>query len=452
MEAAEPAPQPSAPATTESFEGAPELTTDRQPRLDTEIQPKDRNPHPITIVGIPAGGMSELGEQARHAVVQADIIFGSWRQLHLLTPDISAERQPWPSPLVPGITNLLQQHRGRNIVVLASGDPLFHGIASTIRRLLPDADLHIIPAASSASFACARLGWAVQDTPVHSLVTATVAGLGRIIDVAERFLILARDETSLPEIVDYLSQQGQGGAQLTVLQDLGSVDELITTGSVYNPPPVSSALYIVAVELTASQRFRYSTVPGLPDSAYAHDGQITKRKIRALTLSALAPRPGEILWDVGGGSGSIAIKWLRAVATTKAVIFERDELRCQRIMDNARNLGVADRLAILHAAPEAYFEVPDAPNAIFIGGGLTIPTVFAGAFERLQPGGRLVANAVTLETQHVLWQLRQAHGGHLSELRIAHEHQVGTFHSLRPALPIVQWEVTKPTQDADTLQ
>ncbi|MDO4928628.1 MAG: precorrin-6y C5,15-methyltransferase (decarboxylating) subunit CbiE [Corynebacterium sp.] len=451
MEAAEPVPQDLAPTAEETREGAPELATDRQPRPDMEIQPKDRGPHPITVVGIPAGGMSELGEQARLALVQADIIFGSWRQLHLLSPDISAERQPWPSPLVPGITNMLQQHRGRTIVVLASGDPLFHGIASTLRRLLPDVTLHIIPAASSASFACARLGWAGQDTPVHSLVTSTVAGLGRMIDVAERFLILARDETSLPEIVDYLAQHGQDGAQLTVLHDLGSVDELIVTGSVSNPPSVSSALYIVAVELAASQRYRYSTVPGLPDTAYAHDGQITKRKIRALTLSALAPRPGEILWDVGGGAGSIAIEWLRAVATTKAVVFERDELRCQRIMDNARDLGVADRLAILHAAPDAYFEVPDAPNAIFIGGGLTIPAVFAEAFERLQPGGRLVANAVTLETQQVLWQLRQAHGGHLSELRIAHEHQVGSFHSLRPALPIVQWEVTKPIQGTDTL-
>lgn len=415
---------------------------------DAAQQPADTDPPGITVVGLPAAGIAELGRSAQSALAQADIIFGSWRQLNLLGDATTAERQPWPSPLVPAMRELLLEQRGRNIVVLASGDPFFHGIGSTLLRLVPELSLQVIPAPSSVSLACARLGWAVQDTPVVSLVTGTVAGIGRMLDVASQFFILARDEASLSEVAEYLCQHNASTAAVGVLQDLGSADEVITWGSAQHPPAVSSALYIIAVICDPAQQYRYSIAPGLPDTAFAHDGQLTKQKIRALTVIALAPRPGEVLWDVGGGSGSIAIEWLRLVPTTRAVTFERDEVRCQRISDNAHRLGVAERLAILHAAPQAYFEVPDAPDAIFIGGGLTAPDVFDEAYNRLKPGGRLVANAVTVESQHRLWELRNAFGGSITQIQLSTEHAVGSFHALQAALPLWQWEVRKPALEA----
>ncbi|ALU21479.1 precorrin-6Y methyltransferase [Corynebacterium pseudotuberculosis] len=394
----------------------------------------------ITVVGISAGGVDELGTQAREALYQADIIIGSWRQLGLVPEDVSAERRPWPSPMLPKIPEIFAELTDLNVVVLGSGDPMFHGIGSTLIRLLPQHSVTVIPHSSSASLACARLGWPLDKTPVYSLVTNAVDHLVLPIQRGGNFLVLGQDEKTPASICDLLVELNQSDAKIIILSDLGSSDEVVVSGTAEQPPTATSSLNVIAVSL---QRKGESMLPGLADAHYISDGQLTKRHIRALTLSTLAPRQGETLWDIGGGSGSIAIEWLRSTPGTTAVCFEVVEERRNRIAKNARSLGVIDRLTILHGAPDSFDEVPTPPDAMFIGGGLTAPGVFDAAWSRLPMGGRLVANAVTIESESVLWELRKTLGGSMARFDISQEHNVGSFTTMKPALPVLQWSVTK---------
>lgn len=394
----------------------------------------------VSVVGISAIGMSELGQKARTALARADVILGSWRQLNLLSEDITAERRPWPSPMLPALPRIFAELEGKKIVVLASGDPMFHGIGSTLRRKFPDMPITVYSHVSSASLACARLGWAVDRTPVHSLVTQVVESLIMPIETGRPFLVLGRDEKSPGEICALLNQMGQPHARVDVLNDLGSEDEAHSSGTAARPPAVISALNVIAV---IPERAGYPRTPGLPDATYSHDGQLTKSHMRALTVSAIAPREGEVVWDIGGGAGSVAIECLRVTTTTRAVCFESNELRQQRILANARTLGVSHRMAVQGSAPESYVCVPDHPDRIFIGGGLTAEGVFMGAWERLKVGGTLVANAVTIESERLLWELKQNFGGELTRIEIAKEHQVGNFSTFKPSLPVTQWVVVK---------
>lgn len=399
----------------------------------------------ITVVGISAGGVDELGSQAREAIYQAKVIIGSWRQLGLVPDDVPAERRPWPSPMLPKIPEIFAELTDQNVVVLGSGDPMFHGIGSTLIRMLPQHSITVIPHSSSASLACARLGWPLDKTPVYSLVTNAVDHLVLPIQRGGHFLVLGQDEKTPARICDLLLELNQSDAHVTILSDLGSPDEAIASGTAENPPTATSALNVIAVSL---QRAGESMLPGLSDAHYLSDGQLTKHHVRALTLSALAPRQGETLWDIGGGSGSIAIEWLRSTLGTTAVCFEVVEERRNRIAENARTLGVIDRLAILNGAPQSFDEVPTSPDVIFIGGGLTAPGVFEAAWARLPIGGRLVANAVTIESEAMLWELRQALGGTMTRFDISQEHNVGSFTTMKPALPVLQWVITKSNTTA----
>ncbi|OIS01482.1 precorrin-6Y methyltransferase [Corynebacterium diphtheriae] len=394
----------------------------------------------ITVVGIGAGGVEELGAQARTALRQATIIIGSKRQLGLLPEDFQGDRIAWPSPLVPAIPALFAEFIDKEVVVLGSGDPMFHGIGSTLHRLLPNHSMTVIPQPSSASLACARLGWALDATSVYSLVTHPIAHLTLAIEQGDRFLVLGRNHESPHEICEHLISLGQSTAEVIVLSDIGSVSETITSGAATDYPSNDSALNVIAIRPLAATRSR---VPGLPDSEYVTDGQLTKQHVRALTISALAPKPHETLWDIGGGSGSIAIEWLRSTPQTTAVCFEISEERRERILSNAINLGVSDRIAVQQGAPRAFDDVPDNPDVIFIGGGLTAPGVFEAAWKRLPVGGRLVANAVTVESEQMLWALRKQFGGTISSFAISHEHTVGSFITMKPALPVHQWTVVK---------
>lgn len=399
----------------------------------------------VSVIGLSAGGVSELGFSARDALRQAEVILGSWRQLNLVPDDFLAERRPWPSPMLPALDAIFADLRGKKVAVLASGDPMFHGIGSTLRRRFPQLSIVVYSHVSSASLACARLGWAVDRTPVHSLVTQVVESLVQPIETGKPFLVLGRDERSPGEVCQLLIDMDQPHARVEVLSDLGGADESHTTGTAARPPAVVSALNVIAV---VPARAGHPATPGLPDDTYDHDGQLTKQHIRTLSVSALGLRPGETLWDIGGGAGSVAIEALRATPGTKAVCFESHEQRRARIITNARNLGVAHRLAVQGPAPEAFGSVPVNPDAIFIGGGLTQPGVFDNAWQRLKPGGRLVANAVTVESAALLWQLRQIFGGQIAEFRISTERPVGSFTALQPALPVAQWVVRTYDKDA----
>lgn len=406
-------------------------------QLAANRHPTDADP-PIEVVGIGADGFTSLNEAAQNAILHADVVIGSWRQLNLLPEGCRAERRPWPSPLIPSIVPMFNELAGCHVVVLASGDPMFHGIGTTLIRILGKHRVHVYSAPSSVSLACARIGWAVDRTPVVSLMTQPVASVIPLVDSGQPFMVLCKDETSVGEIAALLVALNHEAAKLTVLSDLGSADEHQTSGTAALPPKPVSSLNILAVQPNGP---KHSCVPGLPDSEYESDGQLTKQDIRALTVSALAPCPGETLWDIGGGSGSIAIEALRAVPGLTAYCFEINEERRTRITRNAHALGVPS-LNVHGAAPKALIDAPE-PNVIFIGGGITASAVFETAWAALPLGGRLVANAVTVESEQKLWQLRQRYGGTIVRMAISHEYQVGSFTTMKPALPVVQWRVIK---------
>jgi precorrin-6Y C5,15-methyltransferase (decarboxylating), cbiT subunit len=340
--------------------------------------------------------------------------------------------------MLPGIVPLFESLEGMRVVVLGSGDPMFHGIGTTLCRLLGPERIRIIPVASSASLTCARLGWAVDRTPVVSLVSNPVSSIIPLVDQGEPFLVLGRDETTPTEVCTLLRNLGHAAATVHVLSDIGSSDEQHNRFTATDDPQPISALNVIAIQPDGPTR---SIVPGLSDDSYDTDGQLTKQHIRALTICSLAPRPGEVLWDIGGGSGSIAIEWLRSSPRTRAWCAESDEVRATRITANANALGVP-HLRVVGAAPESLIDAP-APDAVFIGGGLTAEGVFDAAWAGLKPGGRLVANAVTIESEQMLWQLRQRFGGHISRFDISTEHAIGGFTALKAALPVTQWRVVK---------
>lgn len=388
----------------------------------------------VTVVGINPGGFDDLSGSAQRAIREAGLIIGSARQLDLLPVGLTAVLKAWPSPLVPSIPGMLANWRYQNIVVLGSGDPMFHGIGTTLAREF-SGEFRVIPAPSSVALACAELKWALQNTPVVSLVSAPTPAIIPLVDAGQPFLILGRDRSTPQEVARLLVEMGQDSAQVTVLSDLGSVDCAVTTSAASELTEPPSSLNVIAVTPVGSR----SLLPGLPDDSYDTDGQLTKHHVRALTVAALQPRQGQLLWDVGGGSGSISIEFLRSTRGTKAICFEQSELRRARIRNNADRLGVP-HLDVRGAFPAS----APTPDVVFIGGGLTAPGVFEGCWTALKPGGLLVANAVTLESCSLLYDLHAQYGGTLTQLAVAQSHEVGSFRAMKSALPVLQWQATKP--------
>jgi len=411
----------------------------RPPEGVTE-PPLGRTTRTVTVVGIGADGYDGLTPASRAAVDAAGVVLGGKRQLDLLPESVTAQRVSWPSPLRPAVRELVAEHASRGLVVLASGDPMFHGIGRTLVEELGADRVHVLPHPSSVTLACARMGWPVESTPVVSTLTSPVETVLRHVGDGARLLVLSRDADTPRQMANLLRTQGFGASMLTVLGSLGAADETRTTGTADGWTGLSPALNVIAVECVGPRGL--SETPGLPESAYDHDGQITKREVRAVTLAALGPRPGELLWDVGGGSGSIGIEWLRAHPSCRAIVVEQDPARAERIRSNAANLGVPSLDVVIGSAPEALAGLAK-PDAIFIGGGLTADGVFDACWAALGPGGRLVANAVTLESQAFVLRLREEHGGELVKLDVARTTEVGRFTGWRPAMPVVQWSVTK---------
>jgi precorrin-6B C5,15-methyltransferase / cobalt-precorrin-6B C5,C15-methyltransferase len=400
----------------------------------------------VTVVGIGADGYDGLAPASRAAIEAAGVVLGGKRQLDLLPDSVRADRLAWPSPLRPAVRELVDEHASRGLVVLASGDPMLHGIGRTLVEELGADRVNVLPHPSSITLACARMGWPVENTPVVSTLTGPVEAVLRHARDGGRLLVLSRDAGTPSEVGNLLCAQGFGDSMLTVLGDLGAAEETRAEATADElagrPGDVTLPdLNVLAVECVGPPG--PAETPGLPETAYDHDGQITKREVRAATLAALGPRPGELLWDVGGGSGSIGIEWLRAHASCRAVAVELDPVRAERIRGNAARLGVPALEVVVGSAPAALVGLP-APDAVFVGGGLTADGVADACWKALRPGGRLVANAVTLESQAFVLRLREEHGGDLVKLDVAHTTEVGRFTGWRAAMPVVQWSVTKP--------
>lgn len=391
----------------------------------------------IIVVGIGADGMSGLSEQARHELQRATVIYGSKRQLDLLDDTVTTARREWPSPMLPALKQL--PAHGPDIHVVASGDPLMHGIGGTLIRLFGSAKVTVVPHVSAVSLACARMGWNLHDTEVISLITAAPH---TAIRRGGQAIVLSTDRTTPKSLAMLLNETGRAVSEFSVLEQLGGRNERLRHGianqwATETPNDIDD-LNVIAVRYLPDER-----ISSLPDGAFVHDGQITKHGIRAVTLAALAPRPGQRLWDVGAGSGSIAVEWCRSAPGCTAVAFERDERRRRNIERNATAFGVD--IDVRAQAPDQ-FEHTETPATIFIGGGLTQPGLLDACLASLPANGRLVANAVTVESEALLAQAYSQFGGKLQRFQHYHGEPLGGVTGWSPQRPVTQWTVTKVTK------
>jgi precorrin-6Y C5,15-methyltransferase (decarboxylating) len=396
----------------------------------------------VTVVGIGADGWDGLGRPAQEAILAAEQAFGSARQLDLLPPQ-APPRTVWPSPMAPAVDELVERGEGA-VCVVASGDPMLHGIGATLAaRLAPDR-LTVIPHVSAFGLACARLGWAEAEIELVSAVARPAEGVARSLQPGRRLVVYPTGRDGAARVARVLSDRGFGASRLIVLERLGAPNERITettasaaTQDDYDP------LHAVGIECAGEPGAPIlARTPGLPDGAYDSDGALTKWPVRAATLAALAPTPGALLWDVGAGSGSIAIEWLRAEATARAIAVERRVDRRERIARNALALGVP-ALEIIDGEVLAVLAGLPAPDAVFVGGGVSTPGMLDGCWHALRASGRIVANAVTLEGESALVAARAAHGGELVRLEVAHAAPIGAFTGWRPQMPVVLWSARK---------
>ena len=396
----------------------------------------------VTVAGIGADGWPGLSPLAREAIERAEVIIGGPRHLGLLPAAVSGRRVPLPNPLLPVLPGLIAAHADAALVVLASGDPMFYGIGTSLARLLGPGRLRVLPHPSSVSLAAARLGWPLSDVDVVSLVGRPGELLHPLLQPGRRVLALTASETAAADVRALLETRGFGASPVTVLADLGGPDEHVAAAR--GP---HSRLAIIGIECRLDPAAApLPRTPGLPDDAFEHDGQLTKREVRALALAALAPVPGQLLWDVGAGSGSVGIEWMRVHPASRALAVEPRADRRERIARNAAALGVPGLRLVAGSAPEALAGL-GAPDAVFIGGGVTVPGVVAACLAALGPGGRLAANAVTIEGQAVLVGWHQRLGGTLTRIGVERAGELGTLTAWRPALPVVQWSFTKTASE-----
>jgi len=407
-------------------------------RADTAAMPRW-----LSIVGIGEDGAEGLSPVARGLVGDADIVFGGRRHLGLAAPLIQGAAKAWSSPFDTAVSEVLR-HRGHPVCVLASGDPLCYGVGATLVRYVDIREMIVVPAPSAFSLSAARLGWSLPQTVLLSLHGRNLDLIRPHLQPGARIIALTSDGDGPAELAKLLTHSGFGTSRLTILEALGGPCERIqTTTAAGYPSGTVEALNTVAIEVAASPTARIlPRAPGLPDDLFEHDGQITKSDVRAVTLSALEPRRGELLWDVGAGSGSVAIEWMLLDPLMRAIAIEQREDRAARIRRNAALCGVPALEVAEGMAPTALTTLAP-PDAIFIGGGAAEGAIFDVAARALRPGGRLVANAVTLETEALLLAREAALGGELVRIAISRAEPLGGKTGWRPAMPITQWRWTK---------
>lgn len=398
----------------------------------------------LSIVGVGEDGVEGLSATARGLIAAADIVFGGERHLRLAGSLIRGEAKPWPSPFARGIEEVLACH-GRQVCVLASGDPFHYGVGSVLAGRVPPEETLVVPAPSAFSLAAARLGWALPDIVLLSVHGRALDRVRPVLHPGARVLALTSDSEGPGALARLLTESGFGESKLTVLEALGGARERIrkVTAASFDLGGVSD-LNTVALEVVAAHDARIiAYTPGLADALFEHDGQITKREIRAVTLAALAPLKGEVLWDIGAGSGSVAIEWMLADPSLRAIAIEARADRAARILRNAAAFGVPGLDVIEGSAPRALAGLAT-PDAVFIGGGASESGVLDAAIAALRPRGRLVVNAVTLATEHELIALHAALGGSLTRIEIARAEPVGSKTGWRAAMPVTQWTWVKP--------
>ncbi len=396
----------------------------------------------LYLIGIGEDGLGGLIPAARKRLAQARFVVGGARHLRLAGP-LEADAMIWPSPLSDAMPQILAR-RGEPVCVLASGDPFFYGVGALLAGHVEPGEMICIPAPSAFSLAAARLHWSLQDCALISLHGRDFERIIPALQPGAKILCLSWDETTPPRIVKLLREKGLGQSTITVMEAMGGERERVYSCSAdaFERTDIDP-LNLVAIDVTLEPRSSFIPIgAGLDDMLFEHNGQLTKRNVRAITLSALAPRRGDLLWDVGAGSGSIAIEWLRLDPVNRAIAIEARPDRAERIRRNARNLGVLQIDIRCAAAPGAFLGLPQ-PRAIFIGGGASNEAILDAAFAALAPGGRLVVNAVTLEAEAELIGRFKRHGGELTKIEIARADPLGGFHGWRPAMPITQWAVTK---------
>jgi precorrin-6Y C5,15-methyltransferase (decarboxylating) len=397
----------------------------------------------LTIIGMGEKGYEGLSKEARHALADADAIVGAERLLGA-TPKTHAEIEEWPQPFSK-VVERISALKGRKTVLLATGDPSNYGVARKILTFVPFDEVTIIPHLSAFSLAAARLGWSLPDCDTLTLHGRHAAHLEPFIQPFARLIMLTADGSTVAGICHRLVARGFGESQVTVLENMGGPAEKITRFAAAKQPDRSfSALNTVAVTCIPGKSAKIlPRTPGLPDDAFHHDGQLTKRDVRAATISALAPAPGERLWDVGAGCGSVAIEWMRSTRGAEAIAFEDNADRLKMIAANAETLGVP-RLEIVAGRAPASFQGQPRPHAVFIGGGIGETDLFETAWDALKPGGRLVANVISLDGEAHVLDLQARHGGDLARIDVATLTHVGRMRALKPRMPVLQWRLLKP--------
>ncbi len=397
----------------------------------------------LSIVGIGEDGLEGVPPTARSLIDDAEVLIGGDRHLAMLAQD-GRERLTWPSPLSL-LLDRIAAMRDRRVCVLATGDPMCFGIGNALVKRVPREEMVIVPAVSALALAAARMGWGEHEVELLTLHGRPLALLEGYLKPRARLVILSEGADTPAQVAARLDERGYGGSVLTVLERMGGPMERRMEGKAagWSHPP-GEALNTIAVELAAGPRavIRPAT-PGLPDEAFLNDGQLTKREVRAVTVSALEPLPRALLWDVGAGAGSVAIEWLRAEQLARAVAIEPRAERRAMIAGNAAALGVPGLEIVAGRAPEVLKDL-EAPDAVFIGGGVSEPGMIGACWAALKPGGRLVANAVTIEGEAALLAGQARLGGVLSRIAISRAEPVGPFQGWRPMMPVTQWCVRKP--------
>jgi precorrin-6Y C5,15-methyltransferase (decarboxylating) len=399
----------------------------------------------LTIVGIGEDGWDGLNASARRAVESADVIFGGARHLAHV-PMCKAARFTWPSPMAAAIQDILTKHRGqRRVAVLASGDPMLYGVGVPLTRGLETSEYRVIPQVSAFSLACARMGWAAAEVTLISLVNRPIEQLNRYLCPGQRAVIYSEDGTTPYTVARMLTDHGYGSSRLHVFENLGGSsekhhEEMTCSWSIRR----CGDLNLIALHCVGDANAKpLSLVPGLPEDAFETEGQLTKREVRAATLARLAPLPGQLLWDVGAGSGTIGIEWMRTHSSCSCTAFEMREERARRISVNSMRLGTPALQVIVGTAPATFKGLPS-PDAIFIGGGLTSERMFEECWARLKIGGRLVANTVTIESEASLAARQKVFGGELVRILVARAEPIGNDLGWRSLMPITQWTAVKP--------
>ncbi|WP_019090634.1 bifunctional cobalt-precorrin-7 (C(5))-methyltransferase/cobalt-precorrin-6B (C(15))-methyltransferase [Komagataeibacter europaeus] len=409
----------------------------------------------LHVIGIGEEGVEGLPPATRALVAGAGLVVGGARHLALAASVITGRTLAWPHPFADGIARVLA-HRGESVCVLASGDPFLFGVGTTLRQHVPMGEMACHPAPSCVALACNLLGWAEQDINVLSLCGRPMEAVAPALQPGARLVVLSADEDSPAHFARWLHERGFGPSIMHVLGALGGAGQTRHTGTVAEmaaaDAPRPPRLNLMALEIVATRDALVIPLAcGLPDDMFAHDGQITKREIRAATLSALAPRRGEVLWDIGGGSGSISIEWMLRHPANRAIAIEKSADRRARIAHNALNLGVPALHVVAGEAPAVLPTLTadglPAPDAIFIGGGISNPGMLDAAWHALRPGGRLVANAVTLESEAAVIATHARWGGMLTRMQVERLEAIGRFHGFRPGMTVTSYAVTR-TADA----